>query len=97
MNTQKAAYLDKIRSQTLYFGARRTAVYVAIFFNVLGAICIIGGLFMIPETSGISVLWGLLSGVLNFAIGAVIKETSIMVADIADSITDLNSRYETTE
>lgn len=97
MKYQKVTYLDRIRCQTLYYGVRRTGVLAAFVFNVLGATCIIAGHFMIPESMGISVLLGLLSGSVQFAIGAVIKETLTTLADIADSVIDLNSRYETTE
>jgi hypothetical protein len=40
---------------------------------------------------------GTVFGLIYFIVGAITKELSIMLADIADSITDLNCRYESAE
>jgi hypothetical protein len=100
MNNQKNLYLDRIRSQSSYPWIRRIAGLVALFFYMLGAILFFSGLITTLTGSGgggLALIFGALLGVLFFVIGAIIRETSIMVADIADSITDLNSRYESAE
>lgn len=100
MNTQKTDYLNRIRSQSAYPWVRRIAGLVTLIFYTLGAISIFSSLIFIFKfggLGGISVVFGGLLGIVLFVLGTIIKETSIMLADIADSITDLNSRYETTE
>ena len=37
---------------------------------------------------------GLIGGLIYIVLGKVTKEAALMLADMADSITDLNSRYE---
>jgi hypothetical protein len=90
MNEQKELYLDRIRSQSAYPWIRRLAVVVllaffssAIFILVL-ALAFFGklGLLVLPIS------------IILFIAGAVLREASIMLADIADSVTDLNCRYE---
>jgi hypothetical protein len=52
---------------------------------------------MVVVSVGLAGLAGLLSIPVAFLFviaGSVLKEVSIMVADIADSVTDLNCRYE---
>jgi hypothetical protein len=100
MNNQKIVYLDRIRSQSAYPWIRRIAGLVALFFYTLGAIFFFSGLIATLTGNGgggLALIFGALTGVLFFVVGAIIRETSIMVADIADSITDLNSRYESAE
>jgi hypothetical protein len=100
MNTQKDQYLDRIRSQSAYPWVRRIAGLVALFFYTLGAISIFGGLivtFTGNGSGGLAIILGGILGIIYFVLGAIIKEVSIMLADIADSVTDLNCRYETTE
>ena len=69
---------------------RKVATFVALlFYSIAFLIVLVAvkvyslyGLFALPVA-------------LLFAIaGGLLKEVSIMVADIADSITDLNCRYE---
>ncbi len=99
-NTQKIVCLDRIRSQSAYPWVRRIAGLVALFFYTLGMISIFGGLvatFTGNGAGGFAAIFGGLFGFLLFVVGAIIKETSVMVADIADSITDLNCRYEAAE
>jgi len=90
MNEQKELYLHRIRSQSAYPWIRRLALVVAfaffssaIFILVL-AFAFFGklGLFVAPVS------------IILFIAGAVLREASIMLADIADSVTDLNCRYE---
>jgi hypothetical protein len=100
MNNQKIKYLDRIRTQSSYPWVRRIAGLVAFIFYTLGSISIVSSLmvaFTIGSLGGLTAVFGGLFGIFLFVLGAIIKETSIMVADIADSITDLNCRYELPE
>jgi hypothetical protein len=90
MNEQKQQYLLRIRSQSAYPLLRKVATFVAfLFYSIAFLIVLVAvklyslyGLFALPVA-------------LLFAIaGGVLKEVCIMVADIADSVTDLNCRYE---
>lgn len=90
MNEQKLTYLLRIRSQSAYPLIRKVATFVAfLFYSIAFLIVLVAvklyslyGLFSLPIA-------------LLFAIaGGLIKEASILLADIADSLTDLNSRYE---
>jgi hypothetical protein len=90
MNEQKQHYLLRIRSQSAYPWVRRLSTFVAFIFYSIA-------LFMVVVSVGLAGLAGLLSIPVAFLFviaGAVLKEVSIMVSDIADSVTDLNSRYE---
>jgi len=100
MNEQKQAYLLRIRSQSAYPWIRRIATIVAFVFYTIAfmlfAISVVVGLFAksaIISPAPIIIVAAILSCLFAIA-GAVLKESSIMLADIADSITDLNCRYE---
>jgi len=99
MNTQKDQYLDRIRSQSAYPWVRRIAGLVALFFYTLAAISFFGGLIITfaGKVGAVAALLGTVFGLIYFIVGAITKELSIMLADIADSITDLNCRYESAE
>lgn len=90
MNEQKLTYLLRIRSQSAYPWIRRLSTFVAFVFYSIA-------LFMVVLGVGLFGMAGLLAVPVAFLFviaGAVLKEASIMLADIADSVTDLNSRYE---
>ena len=90
MNEQKLTYLLRIRSQSAYPWIRRLSTFVAFVFYSIA-------LFMVVLGVGLFGMAGLLAVPVAFLFviaGAVLKEASIMLADIADSITDLNARYE---
>jgi hypothetical protein len=90
MSEQKLHYLSRIRSQSAYPWIRRLSTFVAFIFYSIA-------LFMVVVSVGLAGLAGLLSIPVAFLFviaGSVLKEVSIMVADIADSVTDLNCRYE---
>jgi hypothetical protein len=99
MNTQKDQYLDRIRSQSAYPWVRRIAGLVALFFYTLAAISFFGGIIIAftGKVGAVAALLGTVFGLIYFIVGAITKELSIMLADIADSITDLNCRYESAE
>ena len=90
MSEQKLHYLSRIRSQSAYPWIRRLSTFVAFIFYSIA-------LFMVVVSVGLAGLAGLLSIPVAFLFviaGAVLKEASILLADIADSVTDLNCRYE---
>jgi hypothetical protein len=90
MNEQKLTYLLRIRSQSAYPWIRRLSTFVAFVFYSIA-------LFMVLLSVGLFGMKGLLAAPVAFLFviaGAVLKEASILLADIADSVTDLNSRYE---
>jgi hypothetical protein len=90
MNEQKELYLHRIRSQSAYPLLRKVATFVAfLFYSIAFLIVLVAvklyslyGLFALPVALLVAIA------------GGVLKEISIMVADIADSVTDLNCRYE---
>ena len=90
MNEQKLHYLLRIRSQSSYPWIRRLSTFVAFVFYSIA-------LFMVMLGVGLFGMKGLLAVPVAFLFviaGAVLKEASIMLADNADSVTDLNCRYE---
>ena len=90
MNEQKLHYLLRIRSPSSYPWIRRLSTFVAFVFYSIA-------LFMVLLGVGLFGMKGLLAVPVAFLFviaGAVLKEASIMLADIADSVTDLNCRYE---
>jgi hypothetical protein len=97
MNSPKQKYIERIRSQSAYPTFRSLIRIIAILFYVLGALAILGGLAGIANqgSSGILALFGgIISGIICIVVGQVTQETASILADIADSITDLNCRYE---
>jgi hypothetical protein len=102
MNTPKAQYIQRIRTQSTYPTFRTFVGVIALLFYIIGAICILGGIIgmfagMSQQGLGpgvIALFLGILIGLIYIVIGKLIKEASLMLADIADSITDVNSRYE---
>ena len=102
MNEQKQYYLIRIRAQTAYPWIRRIATFVqyacysiAVFFAVSSSV----GYIVVSRLtgSGLGFLYiavSIIVAALIAIIGAVTKEASVMLADIADSVTDLNCRYE---
>jgi hypothetical protein len=101
MNPTKQAYLQRIRSQSSYPTFRSLIGIFALLLYILGAVCILGGIIgglgaMAKQgASGLVVIVvGFIAGAIYIIMGKVVREASSMLADIADSVTDLNSRYE---
>jgi hypothetical protein len=73
----------------------------AVVLYIVGAICIIGGVVAGlaalsqngAQTIGMMV-GGLVIGIIYIIIGKVTKEAAFMLADVADCLTDQNSRNE---
>jgi VIT1/CCC1 family predicted Fe2+/Mn2+ transporter len=98
MPPHKNAYLERIRNESAYPWFRKSISLIATVITYLGTA--IGVIAPLPAFSAffgtgvLGVFTTVLFGLLLIAVGAILKEASIMVADIADSITDLNCRYE---
>ena len=99
MTDQKQTYLLRIRSESAYPWVRSLATFVGFIFYTLAFMLsalsiVIGGVSgKIPFFLGV-VLSTLVVSVLLILAGHVLKEAMVMLADIADSVTDLNCRYE---
>ena len=102
MNEQKQPYLLRIRAQTSYPWIRRIADFIQNACYSIAAIFALSsplGFILLSHFTGywLGILYIALSiivAALIAIIGAVTKEASVMLADIADSVTDLNCRYE---
>jgi hypothetical protein len=101
MDTSKQKYIQKIRSQSAYPTFRSLVRIIAILFYLVGGIillrALVTGLAAMPRegSTGILVLLtGAVFGLFSIAIGRVTQEAASMLADIADSITDYNSRSD---
>lgn len=101
MTTSKQTYIQRIRSTSAYPTFRTFIGIIALLLYIFGLIAIIGGVLLglaamqSGDQSGIiAIFLGPIVGIIYIIIGKVLKEASLMLADIADSITDLNSRYE---
>jgi hypothetical protein len=99
MNEQKELYLLRIRSQSAYPWIRRLANLVALGLYtlafMLSALSIVVGALTAKGTLFLPiVLSTLVVSIFLIVAGRVYKEASILLADIADSVTDLNCRYE---
>jgi hypothetical protein len=101
----KQRYIERIRSESSYASFRSLISAFVSTLKALGGLLIFVGLVVginainTSSTSvgavGIFLIIGSVAiGALIFKIGDVFKEACLMVADMADSITDLNSRYE---
>jgi ABC-type Fe3+ transport system permease subunit len=100
-NPTKQQYIRRIRAESAYPAFRSLIeVFVILIFvagGILIAVGLLAGFSMIvhEDEQGIFViLGGCFGGVICIIIGKVLKEAAFMLADVADSITDLNSRYE---
>jgi hypothetical protein len=110
MNPLKETYLKRIRNETAYPVFRAVIAGIAGFLFAIGGLSLAGGallcFFILGEAvtlpiegsepyviGGIFVISALI-GFVTIAIGRLIKETSSVLADMADSITDFHSKYE---
>ena len=102
MNSLKQKYLDRIRSDSAYPAFRKVVNIVALLFYAAGSLYIAMSLFnaffgdssSMPGGQGPIVIFAVALGVVVIVFGKVLREVSLMLADVADSITDLNSRNE---
>ena len=100
----KQKYIDRIRSESFYPIFRSLVRMLERMLFILGASSIFAGLLfgsiILTQNSGssivalLTVVCGVFFGLVCINIGKVVREMFFMLADVADSITDLNSRYE---
>lgn len=97
----KASYLQRIRKESAYSWFRAFVGIISLVIIALGGAWLLFGTILGLFVGSFSGTMGILSaiipavgGVIVMGLGVVLREASIMVADIADSITDLNCRYE---
>ena len=95
MGPVKKLYLDRIRSESAYPAFRSVINVIALLFYCLGGL-FFAGAFLGGFQSGSPFLLvaGAAMGLLYLIIGKVLKEISLMLADIADSVIDANSHNE---
>ncbi len=100
MKTRKQEYIDRIRSNTAYSIYRTFVRILTLFGYVLAATIVVAGVVDYTTRGHLAVF--LLGG--KFLVGCIVvaaitvffsrlwKEAAVIFADIADSITDANSR-----
>ena len=104
MNELKKKYLQRIRKESAYSFLRSflnvvlalTLVYSAValfcaFVNFKAASETAGSVSQSHQDAFLLFLW---TGILLPVVGYLGKQSGLLLIDIADSITDLNSRYE---
>jgi hypothetical protein len=99
MTSPKQTYLERIRQETAYPTFRVLVRIIAICFYIAAVLMLLGtifsGLNSIEDSTAVFMLAvRIVLSVVCAAVGKLTQEAASMVADIADSITDLNSRYE---
>ena len=100
MSELKKTYLEKIRNETAYPIFRRIIQIFSILIIGSGILCIIGGCvgFLIFVMNGdvtkaiVILAGGMLTGIIYITLGRLLKELASVLADIADSVTEMNSR-----
>ena len=103
-NPVKDQYIHQIRNSTAYGGFRASTQFVSILFFILATLGGIGGsllgLYILAEGSSyerpqgaLFLVGGVFTGLVYLAMGLLIRGLLTAIADVADSITDLNSRY----
>jgi hypothetical protein len=100
MNPQKRKYLARIRSDSAYPAFRVIVNVVNLLLYALGGIAFAGAIVFgfglgRADSNPPMLFVGMAMGIFYVVLGKVFREVSLMLADVADSITDLNSRYET--
>ncbi len=101
MKINKQQYIDQIRSNTVYPTYRRFVEILTVVGYVLAGlftlITLLGSLEAFREgqyLEGFEFFVGaLIGGVIIVFISRLWKEAALLLADIADSVTDANSRF----
>lgn len=100
MPESKKIYLEKIRDETAYPIFRRIIQIFSWLIIGFGILCIISSciafLIFIIKGDGVpaimSLVGGVLIGIIYITLGRLLKELASVLADIADSVTEMNSR-----
>lgn len=97
-NTKKEAYLDRVATQTSYPVLRGLIAFLANLLFGLALVCAIIGFLGALNFSGVlaivTFVASILIGAVVFILGRIVQEGMSLFVDLADSILDLNSRYE---
>lgn len=96
----KKMYLEKIRGETAYPIFRQIIQIFSLLIIGFGVLCIIGscGAFLVLVKNGavlnaiVILTVGVLTGLIYITLGRLLKELASVLADIADSAIDINSR-----
>ena len=100
METRKQQYIDQIRTNTAYPNYRRFVGIVAILGYVLAGLLVLITLLAFIEAvsvgeyrEGFTFLVGsLIAAIIIISMSRLLKEAALIFSDIADSITDTNSK-----
>ena len=100
METTKQQYIDQIRTNTAYPNYRRFVGIVAILGYVLAGLLVLITLLAFIEAvsvgeyrEGFTFLVGsLIAAIIIIFMSRLLKEAALIFSDIADSITDTNSK-----
>jgi len=100
-NTKKEAYLDRVATQTSYPVLRGLIAFRANLLFGLALVCVVigflGALNFRDFSSVLAIVTfvaSILIGAVVFILGRIVQEGLSLFVDVADSILDLNSRYE---
>jgi hypothetical protein len=99
MTSLKKKYLDRIRSDSAYPAFRSVVNIIALLLYTVGILLLLAGVVVGFGVGGAdknfgAFIAGIVLGLFYVILGKIIREVSLMLADVADSITDLNSRNE---
>jgi hypothetical protein len=93
-NPSKIAYLERIRKETSYPYLRGISNVIMYIMFAAACLVFIAGMMASAHNSLLLLAGGVGGAVIVSIAGIVIKEAMTVALDIADSITDLNYRYE---
>jgi hypothetical protein len=90
---QKKRYNKRLRTESSYPTFRRLATVLSYIFYAMGALAIITGFIGLINTQPLGLLV-IIPGILVIAIGKAQEEAFLLLADIADSMNDINCRFD---
>ena len=101
MNTTKSEYVKRLRTQSAYPTYRFFVRLIAMMFYIIGVFRVFDSFvdFLTVEPSSflkgiITLLIASIVGIMYIVFGKFAKEAMMILADVADSITDINSRHD---
>jgi len=100
MKTNKQQYIDQVRSNTVYPTYRRFVGIIMILGYVLAGLLVLIALLALIEEIGVGqyrqgfafFVGSVMAAVIIVFASRLLKEAALIFADIADSITDANSK-----
>jgi F0F1-type ATP synthase assembly protein I len=101
INTEKEAYLDRIKDETSYPVLRGLISVMSNILIALATVSLVVGLLLSIYFSNNSPLFAVVAFIISILIssliyiaGRLLYEAASIFADIADSVIDLNYRYD---